>query len=535
MKRLLALVLLVPLLAAPLARGDDLAAGTWKISTLSVNGATEITSWVLKLETADGKTTATLASAFPKLQNRALRSFTVKGDSVRAVLFTGFNEQIFEGKLAGKDGKKVVGTLGTEEFPNPAWMEPTDVTELDRTNFQKPAGDAGAGMAALYKLRFAKKGAADDDLAQWTEAAAKDAVQYGPAWQASVHSLLANALVKFPGQVAPALKYAELAEKALPAKASPARQVGALETLARAQQAAGKGDAKALMDRVAKLDRILDKEYIATGLPFKPEPFAGRKADSKRVVVLEMFTGAQCPPCVAADLAFDGLLQAYKPSELVLIQYHQHIPGPDPLTNSDSEARWKHYRDAFAPTGKKLGGVPTAIINGKTDLVGGGPLALAEKTYTGYRAMLDPILETPADCTIKATVKRVGDKIEIQAEVAGLDNAGPDKKLRLLLLEETVHYGGGNKIRIHHHVVRAMPGGVDGNAITAKNVKTIAWVDMPELRKTLTSYLDTFVAAKGPFPRQIRPMEMRDLRVVALVQDDATNEILNAVQVGVEQ
>ena len=31
---------------------------------------------------------------------------------------------------------------------------------------------------------------------------------------------------------------------------------------------------------------------------------------------------------------------------------------------------------------------------------------------------------------------------------------------------------------------------------------------------TLTSYLDDFVAAKGPFPRYIRPMEMRDLRVV---------------------
>jgi hypothetical protein len=93
---------------------------------------------------------------------------------------------------------------------------------------------------------------------------------------------------------------------------------------------------------------------------------------------------------------------------------------------------------------------------------------------------------------------------------------------------------GGNKIRIHHHVVRAMPGGADGKALTEKDGQVKASVDMPELRKTLTSYLDGFVAAKGPFPRNIRPMEMRELRVVALVQDDESHEILQAIQVGVE-
>lgn len=580
MKRLFVLALLAPLLAAPAVRGDDLAPGSWKITTLSANGATELTFWVLKLDSADGKTTATLASANPAFNNAQLRSFTLKGDTVRAVLFNGFNEQVFDGKLAGKDGKKVIGTLGTQDFPNPAWMVPTDVTELDKTNMQKPAGEAGAGLAALFKLRIAKKDAADKDLVAWSETASKDAITYGPAWQLHVHSTMATALVKFPNQTTLAVKYAELAEKALPATATPAKQMNVLETLARAQGAAGKdaaaravmtrvakiaeavekalpatalpavrisaletlaraqqgagngAAAREVMEQVAKIDHVLDKEYIATGLPFKPEPFAGRKSDSKRAVVLELFTGAQCPPCVAADLAFDGLVQSYQPSDLVLIQYHMHIPGPDPLTNSDTEARWKYYQDAFSV--KKFGGVPAAALNGKTPRVGGGPLAFAEKTYTGYRDMIDPLLEMPAGCQLKATAKRLGDKIEIQAEVLGMDKPGPDKKLRLLLLEETVHYGGGNKIRIHHHVVRAMPGGADGKAVTEAGMKTTASVDLPELRKTLTSYLDEFVATRGPFPRYIRPMEMRDLRVVALVQDDETHEILQAIQVGVE-
>ena len=56
----------------------------------------------------------------------------------------------------------------------------------------------------------------------------------------------------------------------------------------------------------------------------------------KRVVVVELFTGAECPPCVSADVAFDALLETYKPNEVVLLEYHLHIPGPDPLTNADS-------------------------------------------------------------------------------------------------------------------------------------------------------------------------------------------------------
>ncbi len=118
--------------------------------------------------------------------------------------------------------------------------------------------------------------------------------------------------------------------------------------------------------------------------------------------------------------------------------------------------------------------------------------------------------------------------------MTNLEKPGPDKKLRLVLLEESVHYGGGNKIRIHHHVVRALPGGADGKPLTEKDGQLKASVDVPELRKALTSYLDTFVVANGFFPRNIRPMEMRDLRVVALVQDDETHEILQAIRVGVE-
>ncbi len=41
-----------------------------------------------------------------------------------------------------------------------------------------------------------------------------------------------------------------------------------------------------------------------------------------------MFTGAECPPCVAVDLAFDGLLKAYKPTDVICLQYLHPAAGP---------------------------------------------------------------------------------------------------------------------------------------------------------------------------------------------------------------
>jgi hypothetical protein len=77
-------------------------------------------------------------------------------------------------------------------------------------------------------------------------------------------------------------------------------------------------------------------------------------------------------------------------------------------------------------------------------------------------------------------------------------------------------------------VVRALPGGPDGFKLTEQESKHTATVSLDELRKELTQYLDTYAAEKRPFPRADRPMAMKQLKVIALVQDDKTGEILQA-------
>jgi hypothetical protein len=280
---------------------------------------------------------------------------------------------------------------------------------------------------------------------------------------------------------------------------------------------------KTISANLEKIEGKIDAEYLKTVPPFKPVTFAGRKDKSaNQIVVMELFTGAQCPPCVAADVAFDALQKSYKPSELVLIQYHLHIPGPDPLTNTDTVARANYYG---------ANSTPTTLFNGKKLASGGGAMAGAEGKYKEYAGIIDPLLEKTTDVKVTGKASRTGDKINISIDVAGADS--DDMKLRLLVVEETIKYVGGNQLRFHHQVVRAMPGGADGIAIKDKTFKHSASADLVNVRKELTAYLDDF-AKERPFPKPQRPMDLKSLRVIALVQNDKTKEIVQALQLEIE-
>src|SRR5262249_55883283 len=153
-----------------------------------------------------------------------------------------------------------------------------------------------------------------------------------------------------------------------------------------------------------------------------------------------------------------------KPSEVVLLEYHLHIPGPDPLTNAHCEARQNYYGDAVE-------GTPTIMFNGKAEAQGGGRASDAPKKYKEYRQVIEPLLEAAAKAKLKASTVRKGDKIDISVEVADLEKAGEKVRLRLALVEEVVRYPGGNQMRFHHRVVRSLPGGAKGIALPEKTGK----------------------------------------------------------------
>jgi hypothetical protein len=286
--------------------------------------------------------------------------------------------------------------------------------------------------------------------------------------------------------------------------------------------------------QIAALEAELDKEYLATVPPFKPTPFAGREDKAaNRVVVLELFTGAQCPPCVAADVGFDGLIKSYKPADVIFLQYHEHIPGPDPLTNADGVARFSYYGKLNKGDFR---GTPSTAFNGKPAASGGGGMGNSEGKYEAYTKVINKALEESTKVAIRGTAKRAGDELTIATESDGLADLPKTAVLRLVLVEENIKYVGGNGLRFHHHVVRSMLGTEKGVALSdLKDGKFESKASLKELRTDLTKYLDGYAENTRPFPYDARPLDLKGLKVVALIQDDKTGEILQATQFDVAE
>ena len=203
-----------------------------------------------------------------------------------------------------------------------------------------------------------------------------------------------------------------------------------LKVLATAQKAAGKTDA-AIEARLAKVEGALDAEYVKKVPPFTPEKFAGRKdKEANRVVVMELFTGAQCPPCVAADVAFDALEKAYEHKDLILLQYHMHIPGPDPLTNPNTVSRWDYYLAKF-PQGVR--GTPTTLFDGKPSAGGGGGMANSKGKFEEYKAIIDGLLEQKSEIKLGGNAKLAGDMVTVDVNVEGIKEPGDKLKVRVIL------------------------------------------------------------------------------------------------------
>jgi hypothetical protein len=365
------------------------------------------------------------------------------------------------------------------------------------------------------------------DVQEWVEGSLKAAELFGPRWQFAHALKLVEALQRQPELAPVAVDAARKAEGLLSEKAPAETRLRLLSVMADALRGAKKLDeARAVEARVDKLETQAYTEYSKAALDFKVEKYAGRKAKSDRKVLVELFTGAQCPPCVAADVAFDALAQAYSPEEVVLVQYHMHIPQPDPMSTPDGDTRFDSYSETFP---RAVRGTPAILFNGKPEAPGGGGKEDAADKFKEYREVVDKLLEKPAAARVTARAVRKGDKVQVSAKVQEVEKAGEKVKLRFALVEDWVRYKGRNGLAYHHRVVRALPGGAKGFDLTGKAAEHTASVDLGALRETLSKYLDE------AYPEGQRPMRMRDLHLVAFVQNDETGEILQAVDVPVRE
>lgn len=543
MIRCACLTLLVAAMSLPTVQAADTVVGTWRLSlpVQTRNGQVTLNMLMMFSEN-DGKWVADFLDSNPPLGADPTMDIAVKEDILKFSIKFGPNNWSYEGKLQA-GGKRIKGTVDLGGQVTLADMVGSQLKSLTKDRFAvlKEAMETTENPNEFFETVFpvlsqatAKK-LKPEEVRAVADKANKLAETYGPRWQRTVAFRIADVLAAQEAFTPIALEQARLGERMLTRNDDIATQLKTLDNLASVLRKAKKeADAKAVDDRVAKLEPRDYAEYVKTKLPFKPEEFKGRKGKSDRVVLVESFTGAECPQCVAVDLAFDSLGRTYKTTDVVLLQYHVHIPGPDPMTSKDTLERMRFY----VKQEDKMG-TPQLYVSGKLDPTGGGPQAkMAKAKYQAFRESIEELLEKPATAKITASVAKDGDALTIKASVTDLEKPGEKVSLRFALAEERVRYAGGNGIRYHHAVVRAMPGGVKGFPLTAKNVEKSLTINVAELRTAQAKYLDEFAAemekAGNDFSFEDRPLGLKNLKIIAFVQNDETNEILQAVQVDVD-
>ena len=278
------------------------------------------------------------------------------------------------------------------------------------------------------------------------------------------------------------------------------------------------------------LQNMIDKqkEELAS---FVPGHF--NKKTSGKVVLAELFTGAECNPCAAADYAFDALSNYYPRKDLAILEYHVHIPGPDPLTNPQSFLRYKYYGGNF--------GTPTVFFDGTEKITGGGPKFLLKNRFNVYNLAITKMMNEKPELHITGNAIKNERLINVKLDIKGkpVQNAS----LHLALAEKSIDYLGGNGVDKQIYVVRNLIGSRNEIAVILKNNSENynEVFDLNKIEQGLTNYLSD--PTKDPSWRpnvrftgwraKTDKIDSNNLSVVAWVQNNSTKEILQAYYIDV--
>ncbi len=275
------------------------------------------------------------------------------------------------------------------------------------------------------------------------------------------------------------------------------------------------------------LEDMLDARYAKENPPnVHVKPYVKTKDRTKRVVLAEVFTGAGCPPCAGADLAYDGAMERYAQTELAVLMYHMHIPRPDPMANTYSIKRADFYA---------IRGVPTAVVDGEAK-IGGGSAESAPKIYA---ETVEPAIEkrlTKAPGTkVDLKIEKKGNVITAKVAVGKTPAAAKKVRLHVVLAEAKIRYSGENGVRFHPMVVRNIAMGdkdTQGFAVApGKGFKTAYVFDVQKTMDEAKAHLDDFEVnntrfGKFQFSTKKHAIDGDSLYVVAFVQDEETKDIL---------
>ncbi len=294
---------------------------------------------------------------------------------------------------------------------------------------------------------------------------------------------------------------------------------------------------------VTALEDRIDTAYRAAypspfSLPNRQLPPGGHP------VLLELFTGSDCAPCAGPDLAVDSLLGAYRRSDLVALEFDEHVPRPDPLATPATVARADFYG---------VGATPTAFLDGQSvDLLGSSRQDVAN-IVVNLADQVEDRAPLPSGLHLSLAANWTGaNVIHSTAAIAQLPIAVPaasstgDASLRALaravvniaLVEDDLRYLGKNGVRFHRMVVRALQQAPAVTFLAGLPNPSVISFDPKQIQTEQSAYLSDYEIHNDRFgvfrfPTRELPIRLDRLAVVAWVQDPASRTVLQSAFVAV--
>jgi hypothetical protein len=516
------LLLAVGVLQAQNSNTSLSPAGNWKLTLPTFQAAEGKPLLLIKVSAGKGKWVGEIVGsallAKTELENFNISTtrmrFTIKSKNLVLTCTIPVPKSTRATKLYGEasDRKSVL----------PLELERTSLTSLDEFDqyrerlANEPDGYSALLFAKILLSKAAKNKVELKEARTWADRAVKSAELYGKNITRETLLEITEMLGQQKGFEKLALVYGRMAERDLDEKSDTPQAIKRVwdAVLGVLERGGNKDDAKLYQTKIDKLD-----------FRVRPLKYAGRKAKSDRVVLAELFTGAQARSCMAASMAAEALMKTFNTKEVSIISYQQHFPEGDPLGSPDSEERLTYY-------GRNVPSLPVLLLNGNVAVPGGGGREDAQESYDRYIEEIEPLLETQPKAQLSLRATRKADRINISVEGSDLKATGEKVRLRVVLVESETVYRGESGRTIHLNVARAMPGGSDGTELKEKSFTKTFTVDLDELRKSLLKYQEA-VNKKKPFPTKDRPLDLKNFRVIAFIQNDANLEVMQAAQVDV--
>ena len=311
-----------------------------------------------------------------------------------------------------------------------------------------------------------------------------------------------------------------------------------------------------------ELEKQLDRRWSELNPAIEPG-LRPATPPAAHTVLLELFTGASCMPCVGADLAAEALFTSYGAADVALLEWDEHVPRPDALANPASVARAEVLG---------VGNTPTFFLDGKRMAVFGGTRNEATAIRTALGRLVDvqgartsgfvlhlaatldhagylriPIRVESAQAeplqtqTAAENAPWPGDSIAVAAADREQALQPPAPVLNYVLVEDHVRYSGENGVRFHRMVVRAIgsPPAWGDPLHPGRHESFEGGFDLNAVRQADLQYLQRFQKENDRFgPVQLLSTEVSlrptELGVVAFVQDTRTHRVLQAAYAPVE-